>query len=248
MKLRSIIILFAALTGFYACNNKASDAPVPTAPATLLNVINTTADTLNYYLNGTRQNSQSSIYSNGASGYLSVQSTQQNYQFKKYGHNEVLFSLPITLDTIHTAFVKFDTIKNATTGALNITTTSIRGYSLFINGESADKSFLKLDTIKVNTDSATVRFVHSAIGAPALDLTIGTISFKNQSYGSNSIFKTQPTGPNKVITVYLAGSTTPKLTQKINLQSGTAYTLYIKGVPDGVGKAALTVGSFINNQ
>jgi hypothetical protein len=247
MKFRPIIILLTVIASIYGCG-KASDAPIATSPATLLNVINTSADTLNYYLNGTRQNSQSSIYSGGATGYLSLQSGTQNYQFKKLGQNALLFSLPLTLDTIHFAYVKNDTVKNATSGALSITTSSIVGYTLYVNGESADKTFLKLDTIKNTSDSATVRFVHSAYGAPALDLTIGDVSFKNQSYGSNSKFKTSLAGANKVITVYLAGGSVAKATQKVTLLSGTVYTLYVKGVPDGVGKSALTVGVFVNQQ
>ncbi len=247
MKFRPIIILLSIIASIYGCS-KASDAPVATTPATVLNVINTTNDTLNYYLNGTRQNSQSSIYSNGSSGYLSVQSKQQNYQFKKNGNSSVLFSLPLTLDTIHTQYADTVILKNATTGGTTTITSRIRGYSLFINDEGADKTFLKLDTITVNTDSATVRFVHSAIKSPALDLSIGDISFKNQSYGSASHFKAQVPGSNKVVTVYLAGSTTPKYTQKITLLAATSYTLYVKGVPDGVGKAALTVGVFVNSQ
>jgi hypothetical protein len=247
MKFRPIIILLAAVIGLYACN-KASDSPIATAPATVLNVINTTTDTLNYYLNGTRQNSVSAIYSGGSSGYLSVQSTQQNYQFRKNGHSEVLFSLPLTLDTVHRLYADTVIIKNATTGASTLITQRIRGYSLFVNGESPDKTFLKLDTIKVNTDSSTVRFVHSANGAPALDLSIGDVSFKNQSYGSMSKFKTQSAGANKIINVYLAGGTAVKATQKLTLVAGTTYTLYVKGVPDAVGTAALTVGVFVNNQ
>jgi hypothetical protein len=247
MKFRPIIILLTVIASIFGCG-KASDAPVATSAATYLNVINTTADTLNYYLNGTRQNSQSSIYSGGATGYLSLQSGTQNYQFKKFAQNAVLFSLPLTLDTIHAAYVKRDTVTNATSGAVSVTTSSIVGYSLYVNGEGSDKTFLRLDTVKNNTDSATVRFVHSADGAPALDLTIGNVSFKNQSYGSTSKFKTSVAGSNAVITVYLAGSTVAKATQKLNLLSGTVYTLYVRGVPDGIGKSALTVGVFVNQQ
>ncbi|WCT13590.1 hypothetical protein [Mucilaginibacter jinjuensis] len=245
MKFKSIIILLT-VAGIYGCG-KASDAPIATAPATVLNIINTTADTLNYYLNGTRLNSQSAIYSGGSSGYLSVQSTLQNYQFRKNGHNEVLFNLPLNLDTIHTKYADTVSIKNAN-GSTTLITSRIRGYSLFVNGEGADKSFLKLDTIKVNTDSSMVRFVHSAVNAPALDLSIGDINFKNQTYGSMSKFKSQVAGANKIINVYLAGGTDVKATQKVTLISNTTYTLYVKGVPDGVGKSALTVGVFVNNQ
>jgi hypothetical protein len=117
-----------------------------------------------------------------------------------------------------------------------------------VNGESSDKTFLKLDTVKVNSDSATVRFVHSAINAPALDISIGDVSFKNQSYGSISHFKNQSAGANKVINVYLAGGTVVKATQKMTLLASTSYTFYIKGMPDEVGKAALTVGVFVNSQ
>ncbi|OKS85023.1 DUF4397 domain-containing protein [Mucilaginibacter polytrichastri] len=247
MKFRPIIILFIAIAGLYACN-KASDDPVDTTATTLLNVINTTSDTLNYYLNGTRQNSQSSIYTGGATGYLSAQSGLQNYQFRKNGQNTVLFSLPLTLDTIHTAYVVRDTTKNATTGATTINTTTIKGYSLYVNGESTDKTFLKLDTVKVNSDSATVRFVHTANGVAALDMHVGDASFTNQSYGNTSKFKTQLAGANKVITVNLTGSSVINITQKLTLLGGTAYTFYVKGVPGGVGKSALTVGVFINSQ
>jgi hypothetical protein len=238
MKFRPIIILLTVIASIYGCG-KASDAPIASNPATYLNVINTSADTLNYYLNGTRQNSQSSLYAGGATGYLSLQSGTQNYQFKKFASTSILFTLPLTLNTL-----KHDTtIDNvATTQYLPL------NYTLYVTGETADKAFLRQDTLVTNSDNCTVRFAHTADGTPPLDVTVSDVSFTNRSYGTVSAFKVAATGTNKIITVSLAGSSTPIITQKFNLLTGDVYTLYVKGLPAGTGKSALTVGVFANQQ
>ncbi|NCD70897.1 DUF4397 domain-containing protein [Mucilaginibacter agri] len=248
MKLRTGLILSALIAGLWSCN-KDANAPADNTPSTSLNVVNTiTTDTLNFYLNGTRQNSVSSIYTGGATGYLSVKSGSQSYQFKKYGRSEVLFTKTLVLDTIPVkSTIRTDTIKNATTGAVTTITKKLKGYSFFVTSEDVSKAFLLKDTLKLNSDSATVRFVHTADGVGAVDVNIGGASFTNVSYGNATQFKTALIGSNRVVTVSLTGSTVAKATQRFLLSSSTAYTFYIRGVPDGTGKSVFTVGAAQGN-
>lgn len=243
MKFRSVIFLFIAIAALYACN-KANDLPPAVPKSTLLNVINSTADTVNFYVNGTRQNDLSSIYANGATGYLAVNSGIQNYQFRKNGHAEVLFSKPLSLDTIPTK-IRVDTLVKGTNPI--VTTTYIKGYSLFMAGETADKAFLVKDTLVAYNQQPAVRFAHTADGAGALDIAINdTLYFQTKGFKSVSQFKSMGPGI-KTIKVYQSGNTGVIVaTQKVTLTAATDYTLYVKGLPNGIGKSALAVGIFVN--
>src|SRR5258708_22726596 len=97
MKTRYCVLLFIAVAaGLASCKN--NDNVFPAAPPpTGITVINASPDTLNFYLNGTRQNNASSMYPGGSSGLKLVPSGLQNYQFKKAGQPLALFSLPLKL-------------------------------------------------------------------------------------------------------------------------------------------------------
>jgi len=197
--------------------------PLPVNPSTYLNVTNATADTLNYFINGTRQNDLSAIYPGGSTYYMYVVSGTQNYSFKKQGSSAVLFSTTYKLDT------------------------AVR-YSIFIGGESADKTFLVADQLVNDTisNTAAVRFVHAAPAIEPLDFKINTgdtVYLKNYAFKSASPFMlaTASTITPDTIRVYQSGTTTPIVDTTFLLEPGESYTIFAKGVLNGKGNAAFGV-------
>src|ERR1700730_19135848 len=91
----SFLLLIIVMIGLSSCKN--NDNVFKTVTYTDLTVVNASADTLNFYLNGTRQNNSSSLYPTGNAAHLSLPSGLQNYQFKKAGSSAVLFSVPLNL-------------------------------------------------------------------------------------------------------------------------------------------------------
>ena len=84
MNLRFLTIICApVLFALPACKN--NDQLFKTVLYTNVNVVNAGTDTLNFYLNGTRQNNASSLFPGGQFFYISEPSGSQNYQFKKSG-------------------------------------------------------------------------------------------------------------------------------------------------------------------
>lgn len=76
------ILCIIAVT-VWACNKSGDDAPV-VGQTSRLNVINAVTDirAIDFYLNGVRQNTNSAIYLFNTSGYVSVPTGEQQYQFK----------------------------------------------------------------------------------------------------------------------------------------------------------------------
>lgn len=220
MKIRSALTICVAVIAMLTACKKSYDLPPETLPTAYLNVVNGTADTLNFYLNGTRQNNTSPVYPAGASGYTQVSARAQNYQFKRNLQPAVLFSAPQTLKE----------------GSR---------YSLFVGGEAADKTFITLDTISnIKSDSTTVRFAHTSENAPALDAMLDAVNgFKSQTFKNVTKFRNFAPGL-KTINIYQAGGAAVKASLKVTLNPATAYTIYIKGVPDGTGRSAMSVGIF----
>ncbi|HEY5328149.1 MAG TPA: DUF4397 domain-containing protein [Mucilaginibacter sp.] len=215
----SILLLIAALGGFCSCKN--NDEVFAPKVITNINVVNASADTLNFYLNGTRQTNTSSLYPGGQSYYIKVPAGQQNYQFKKAGGFTDLFSMPLNL-------------KDSTNN------------SLYITGESANDAFYTQDIIDTLTNFSTVRFVNAAPDAGNLDMTVGdTLSFTGKPFKSSSAFLSVGSGK-KVVKIYQTGATMPIKDTTITLQPNRAYTLFAKGLLNGKGNAAFGVGTVIN--
>jgi len=232
-----IIFLFALITGLLSCKNK--DYPLPVSPPTYLNVVNATADTLDYAINFTRQNNASDIYPGGATYYLSVISGAQKYQFKKAGSPNVLFTTTYTLDTGTNKY-----------------------YSIFIGGESADKTFLTVDNINqasavLATDAtnttAAVRFVNASPTIGSLNFVINqgdTVNIKNSAFESVSPFMLAKAALNE-IKVYQAGSSTAIVDTTFTFQQDVIYTVFTKGVLNGKGNSAFSavlLNTGTNNQ
>src|SRR5665213_1876561 len=125
MNTRYLVLFFVlVLAGLLSCKN--NDNVFPKVSYTGITVVNASADTLNFYLNGTRQNSASSLFPAGNSGLKIVPSGLQNYQFKKAGRPDVLLSVPL----------------NLTTNTFN---------SVYVTGETAASIFKTVDTIPPDT-------------------------------------------------------------------------------------------------
>ena len=221
------IILTGVVFSISACK-KSSDAPLP-AHSTFLNFVNASADSVNYYLNGTRLNSNSNLYPQTASGYVGVLAFAQNYQVKKVfntaGANiQQLFSLQLNLDTAHY-------------------------YSLFIAGESASLAFKTVDTLKADTTQGTcmVRFVNASPGTGSYDLVVGSSAkFAVQGFGTASGFRLADTSSKAPVALYPAGSSTPVVSGTVTLLQGKSYTIYTTGKLNGTGNSALGLAVMIN--
>jgi hypothetical protein len=220
----SILALLFALTGLYSCKN--NDEVFPLKVSAFFNVVNASTDTLNIYLNGTRQNNASSLFPGGQSFYLPVPDGKQNYQFKKAGGFNVLFSVPLNLsDSSNT--------------------------SLYIYGEAAGQAFTTNDVLLPDTlhpDTTQIRFVNVSPDAGSLNVTVGdTLSFMSQAFKSSTAFK-EIGGGQKEVKVTQAGVATPLKDTTIVFQRGFIYTLFSNGLLNGKGNARFNIGLAINYQ
>jgi hypothetical protein len=218
----SALFFIAIIVGLTSCkNNDENFAPVV---STYFNVVNASTDTLNFYLNGTRQNNGSSLYPTGESLYITVPAGQQNYQFKKAGAFIDLFSVPLNL-------------KDSTF------------YSLYVYGESASKTFTTTDALVQyvqSPDTTQIRFVNVSPDAGSLNVTVGdTLSFTGQAFKSSTAFGLIG-GGSKEVKVTQVSSGTLLVDTTITFQPGSIYTLFSKGLLNGKGNAAFDVGVALN--
>jgi len=220
----SVLLFGVIIIGLTSCkNNDEVFAPVL---STGLTVVNASADTLNFYLNGTRQNNTSSLFPGGSAINSTVPAGLQNYQFKKAGGFSVLFSIPLTLT---------DSTYN----------------SLYVAGESASLSFNTRDNIPMPSNNATsdtayIRFVNAAPDIGSLNVYIGSVvNFKALAFKSSSAFLPLTGGQNEV-KIFQAGAATPKIDTVITFQPNSVYTLFAKGLLNGKGNAVFDVGIIVN--
>ena len=201
---------------------------VPNTPAfpPQLNVVNATADTLDYFINGTRQNFAADITPGGATYYLSVLFGTGNYSFKKAGSTVTLFSMPETLDT-----------------AAN--------YTLFVCGETANKSFIQQDILPdtVPSNFSAVRFVNASPNAGAVDIfvSVGTnVTLKNCAFKYVSNYMAIKDTVNTV-QVYAAGTSTMLFSTTFTPISGPyPYTLFTQGTPNAKGNSAFSMVQIVD--
>ena len=221
MQARHPVLFLAAviIAAFSACKNNDNVFPKPISA--FVNIVNASADTLNAYLNGTRQNNNSSLIPLSQSFYLAFPQGSPNLQFKKAGAFNVLYNVPLNL-------------KDSLT------------YSLYLTGETAATTFSTIDTLLVDSGATRIRFVNASPDAGMLNVTIGdTLYYPNKVFKSSSVFYNIGSGQ-KVIKVYLPGSTTPKLDTTITVQKNSVYTLFTKGLLNGKGSAVFDLGIVFN--
>ena len=223
------LFLFFIVTVIGAASCKNNDEVFPKVLYTNINVVNASADTLNFYLNGTRQNNLSNLFPAGASLYLPVPSGLQNYEFKKLGGSTNLFSLPLSLkDSLY--------------------------YSFYVYGETASQTFYTNDVLLKYTahpDTTQIRFVNVSPDAGNLNMTIlnatamDTINLAPLAFKATSPFVLNPGGQQE-IKIFLPGATVPKIDTTITFQQGASYTLFSKGLINGRGSATFGVGVIMN--
>lgn len=230
-----VLLFFAVVTGLLSCKDK--DLPQAAGLTTRLNVINTTTDTIKFYINGSRQNNLTDIFIGGASGYLTVLAGQQDYRFSKSNGSTVLLNTAFTLDTA-------------------------KYYSIFFCGPTKDQAFriadpidsvvtaIAADTLDTDLNNAFVRFVNTSPAISALDVSVGggdTVNIKNSTFGAVSNFKPFISGT-KSVKVYLSGTATPVIDTPLVLPQRRGYTLVTHGQINGTGSNAFGVSVIINVQ
>lgn len=219
----SVLFFCFVLLGLFSCKN--NDEVFKPVVYTSLNVVNATVDTLNFYLNGTRQNNTSSLYPTGQSFYLTVPSGMQDFEFKKARTSNVLFGVPLNL-------------KGSTYN------------SLYVYGEGAGQTFDTNDVLLIDTlhvDTTKVKFVNVSPDAGNLDMTVGSsVRFKSLPLKSSTQYAELPGGLTEV-KVFQTGSTIPLKDTSIQFQPGGIYTLFSKGLLNGKGNAAFGIGVVINH-
>lgn len=231
-----LIIPIVGMLGVLSCK-KNNDVPTVTLK-TNLNIVNASADTVNFYLNGTRLNNNSNLYPLVSTGYLTnILAGPQNFQVKK------MFN-PVT-STVQTLF----------TIPLNLNANI--NYSLFIAGETSGDAFTTTDftiaqaTTLLNTtnnsdtaqNTSLIRFVNASPTAGNLDIAVGdTVKFTNVSFAKiNPEGFTLINSGTKTFSVYQTGTTTPLVTGTLLLSAGAAYTVYAKGALTGTNNSAFGI-------
>ncbi|MFI5161614.1 MAG: DUF4397 domain-containing protein [Sphingobacteriales bacterium] len=229
MNIRVLGLLFGVLMmGLTACK-KNNDAPVVSTSIDSLNVVNATADTINYYLNGTRLNNNSNLYPSGSSGYYQVPGGSQAFQVKKIfnpatGAAQSLFNITLPLEPHHY-------------------------YSLFVAGESSDQAFTTLDTLRADTitNQCYVRFVNASPDAGSYDFAVGdTLKFTSKAFKSAGGFTSVGVSGFKPLALYQSGSSTPLISVTYPLIARLSYTFYTRGKLNGTGNSALGLSVTVN--
>ena len=219
----SIFILITALVVLASCG-KNNDNVFKPVVSSYINVVNASADTLNFFVNGTRQNNISSLFPGSQLSYLVVPAGLQNYSFKKAGSPVVLINTPLNLqDSVyHSLYVT----AGATIGSFN--TVDI------------------LDTSGTKSLFAKVRFVNASPDAGNLNVSVGnSVNFNGRAYQSSSAFSLVNGGQTE-IKIYLSGSAIPKVDTIIAMLPNHLYTLFSKGLLNGKGGAVFGVGLALN--
>ena len=225
-----IILFFAAATIFVSCKkNNDLVTPLDINPPEV-NTINATADTINIYQGGVRQNYASDIYPGGATAYIPFTNGTQNISIKRSGTAPVLFSQTFSL-------------------------ASRQFYSIFVTGTSSGDMFLTtdaIDTAETIADTTVnlglVRFVNASQNSGALNVTVNTASanFNNVNYASATPFVPFNATVPEEVKVFLPNSTTPKIDSTFTFQVGLIYTLYTKGSLTGTGNHAFSISLAID--
>jgi hypothetical protein len=231
IRLLILLIIVFVVGGLSACK-KNNDAP--TVNQTVgLNVINASADTVNFYLNGTRLNGTSNLLPGYSTGYYPVPVGSQTFQIKK----------------------PFNTVTNTMQTLFNITLTSDNNpyHSLFITGPALVDTFTTVDKLDTTSKSDTcfIRFVNASPGTTALDMAYGgTTQFTNRPSKSVTAFTFVNTVTGASINgfialkVFKAGTTVALATDSVTLVRGSSYTFYSVGVP---GSATFSIATMINS-
>lgn len=211
-KIITYIISLVALTLALASCVKNDPAVVENDPVNV-NVINASDQVINFYLNGTRQNSVTGIFPLGANGYTQIPEGNQllafRKQFDKYQFKDAdtLFTLPLRLDSVG------PTVR----------------YSIFTAGTTRSTAFHILDTLQSDAKNAKLRFVVASPAVTGLRVFLNdTLRFTSSAFKSVSTFNAVGNGQ-KVIKIRPAIGDNVLYTSTVTLNAGISYTLFSAG-------------------
>jgi hypothetical protein len=216
-----LLFFCLAALGLSACKNN-NDAPGITTTASI-NVVNliVNSGSINYYANGTRQNSYKLGY-DLASGYLTVTSGEQIAAVK---------------DTLYAALYSATLTLNKNTQ-----------YTLLAAGQNKQtvSGIMLTDTAVAVTGKVKVRFINASANAPAVDVYFNNIAIANTSYKDISKFAAVDTG---TVTVKIKQANTNTLiySKAFTLSNGGVYTFYGYGFYNGTGTNAFALGQIVNH-
>ena len=225
MNIRVKALFIIAFVGFLSACKKNDDA-APVKLTTLVNLVNASNATINFYLNGTRINNTTSYFPGGTLGYVPFAAGEQNFQIKNAGPAtpNALFSMPLKLDTG-------------------------KAYSLYVSGQTAESVFFTNDNFLADTSgNAQLRFVNASPDAGPLVLAFegrdasnaitSTPQFSNISYKTTTGFVTVAPGTFN-LSVYRSASALNPSRDTVALVAGGIYTLVSYGTTGTAGNQAL---------
>ncbi|MDB4919970.1 DUF4397 domain-containing protein [Mucilaginibacter sp.] len=216
----TFFVFIAALAGLISCKNNDNVFP-PVNTDGRFKIINASSNTINFFLNGTRLNNGSSLVPGGSILYIAAPLGLQNFQFKKDGSPDILFSWP-------------DTLKNGI------------NYSLYITGNTARQAFRTTEVLNPDSNLVSLGFVNAAPDAGSLDVTVGdTIRFTASAFKTQSKFLLVGNGLRDV-KVYKAGTKTMLKDTSFNMDQNHVYTIFSHGLLNGTGSSKFNVGYTLN--
>jgi hypothetical protein len=231
IRVKALFIIAAIAYTISSCK-KNDDAPQVTE-TTNLNVVNTSLNTINYFINGTRINNTTSYYPGGTLGYVPVLAGTQNYQIKIKGNTDPLFTRSLTFD-------------------------AGKYYSLYVAGSTADDAFFTNDVLTADTlGNALVRFVNASPdsgplvvafeGGSLATTVLDTVKFNNVTYKTTTDFIQVKGGFVHNVSVYRASSPlNPKRDTTVTLNAGQIYTIYSYGLVSSAGNQGLSTRLIVN--
>ncbi|QEC78034.1 DUF4397 domain-containing protein [Mucilaginibacter ginsenosidivorax] len=234
MNTRIKVLFFIAMAvACWASCKKSNDAPASTSTVTaLVDVVNVSNASVNFYINGTRFNNTSTFYSGGSLGYLTVPAGTKNYSFKVDGASTPFYNKPFQAD-------------------------SATDHTIYIAGQNSDDVFSTLDTLVLDTASAIkakyarVRFVNASASAGNMSFVLrgtGTAAI-DTPWKTNIAFKTSTEFTRikqgvHYIGIYRAAYPTLPKVDTVTLTAGKIYTFYGYGTALPAGNGSILVGLF----
>jgi hypothetical protein len=215
MKLKLFVfIIFIGVIAIASCKKGNDDAP-ETSLKTSINFVNASADTINFYVNGTRLNIAAASYPLASTGYLATPLGEQNYEVKKDRNPNILFNLVLPVDT----------------GKV---------YSFFVTDNTSANTFTVVDTLQRVDTLSLIRFVHTSPQAGNIKVEVGdTVKFASSSFKSASLYEHIRPGIKQIRVVNAATGDT-LISETRTLQSGRAYTLFTRSGLKATGVKAST--------
>lgn len=221
-----VLFVFAAAVLAIASCKKNDDAPALRL-TTSVNFVNTSNNTINIYLNGTRLVNSSVYFPGGTLGYMDVTAGTQNYAVKLAGNPMPLFTKSILFDTA-------------------------KVYTLYIAGSTAEDAFYTTDTLVSDTgDYAKLRFVNASQSAGKMMVAFtnegsaNEIKFDTVSYKRTTPFIRVKSGTFN-LGIYREAFPTGPLRDTVTLDAHRVYTLYSYGTVGASGNQGLSDGLIVN--